>query len=156
MESWPYSRYHPTSFSSHCLVPEFCPLCFSTAESNGHLIIRCPFSWKLWGKLFDFANIKTVILASLTNFFSSWCSIPYRSSNSNLWHLCLHSLVWTVWKERYRRTRISLEISLLFGTLFCISSLVGLKNIVSYLDFLLNLRCNLRSLLLSQENDPSF
>lgn len=52
------------------LSPNYCPLCISTVESNAHLFIHCPFSWRLWDKLLELANFNIVIPATLIDLFN--------------------------------------------------------------------------------------
>lgn len=122
------------------LSPKFCPLCFSAAETNARLIIHCPFSWKLWGKLFDLANLKIVIPATLTDFFTTGVPSLTEEAIANFGIFAFMVLFGLFGKNGIdMHSRISLDISLLFGNLFCISLLVGLKKIVPCLAFLLNL-----------------
>lgn len=45
------------SFYPHITtLPNSCPLCLSAANTNAHLYLHCPFSWRLWGNLLQLVN----------------------------------------------------------------------------------------------------
>lgn len=66
----------------------------TTSSSN------CPFTWKLWGRLFRLVNITWVALPSTLDLIAT---IHISKQAAKIWWLCLHDLLWTVWKKRKHR-----------------------------------------------------
>lgn len=40
---------------------------------------------------------------SLSDFFSSWRISHFDRTTTRLWNLCLHAVIWAIWKERNNR-----------------------------------------------------
>lgn len=97
------------------LSPLSCVLCFANSEYNDHLFIRGPFSWLLWGKLFKLINLCWVIPFDIPSLISLWRAFPLPPKPRKLWNLCLHALLWSIWKERTKRLFVDI-----FGDIYSV------------------------------------
>lgn len=56
-------------------------LCFSLQLNPMPICLSSPFSWRMWGKLFELVSFITIVPTTLIDLFSSWNPIsPRRSS----------------------------------------------------------------------------
>lgn len=74
------------------LSPHICVFCHNHSESNDHLFIHCPFSCRLWGKLFCQINLSWVV-SSTTFSFTQWRSITLRRKAKRIWNFFLHAVL---------------------------------------------------------------
>lgn len=82
--------------------PHICFICYANYESSDHLFIHCPFTWQLWEK-FCLINLNWVVPNTTYTFISQWRSTPFTRKAKQIWSLCLHTLMWAIWKEKNLR-----------------------------------------------------
>lgn len=118
-------------------------------------ILHCPFSWRLWSGLLQLINHFAPVPGSLVDFFSSWRMAHFDRTSTRLWDCVCTPLFGLFGRSiTIEFLTILLGIGLLFGILFCICLLVGLKIYCSFFSYSFeSLHCNLRSILLSHGND---
>lgn len=137
-----------TFYPHFAMLPNSCPPCLSAAESNGHLFLHCPISWRLWGNLLQLVNLVSLPqLHWLIYYLLRGCSYPAGVQGNCSSCVCLPLC------GRYRRSEIVVYLEIIletppqFGMLSNFILLVGLKIYCNLSSFSFeSLHCNLRSI----------
>lgn len=74
-------------------------LCKRNEETCNHVLLWCPWVYKLWMMVFGWLGISCVMAGSVREELWAWKSI---SSRCNFADMILLTTIWTVWKKRNR------------------------------------------------------
>ena len=86
------------------LNPKWCSLCRGNGESIDHLFLRCPFTIRLWHKLFNLAKLVWVSPRSVEDMFIiAFRGFGNSTRGKTLCKIVCLSLVLFVWQERNTR-----------------------------------------------------
>lgn len=134
------------------LSPQICVLCFPNLEWNNDLLVHCPSSWLLWEILFNLINLYWVVPIDVSSLVFQWRALHLPSKTQKLWNLCLHALLWSIWKEKTELFDDSFRDMpfVWYHFLFLVVSWAKLHCTFSRILFV-SFTCNMRSLLLLQE-----
>ena len=122
----------------------WCCMCRSGWETGEHLLIHCALASKLWYAVLRSFGVCWVFPNRIVDLLFGW----YNSCGkhvSAVWNLVPLCLMWTVWRERNRRTFEDVELStiklieLFFGLLFDWAWVWGLTSMLSLADFVASL-----------------
>ena len=122
----------------------WCCMCRSGWEIGEHLLIHCVVASDLWYAVLRSFGIRWVFSNCIVDLFFGW----YNSCGkhvSAIWNLVPLCLMWTIWRERNRRTFEDVELStiklieLFFGLLFDWAWAWGLSPMLSLADFVASL-----------------
>ena len=129
------------------MLASWCGMCKNAEETVDHLLIHCRFARQLWNFVFQSAGINWVLPHHVPEMLFGWWNwIGKRSSG--VWNLTPSCLMWTIWKERNKRTFENTEtplaktIEIFFVTLFDWSRVWGLTSSTSVGEFLESFHCN--------------
>ena len=101
----------------------WCCMCRSGWESGEHLLIHCAVASELWYAVLRSFGVHWVFPNRIVELLYGWYN-SWGKQVSAIWNLVLLCLMWTVWRERNRRTFEDEElttmklIELFFGLLF--------------------------------------
>lgn len=131
--------FNPFALPHLTLLPNSRPLCLSAEETNDHLFLHCPFGWDIMGKIaFKLLDLSLVIFERLWDFLLLLEIVYTWRGSREACFLCLHAMIWAIWKERNKRVFISRDSSSVWES-FCILQQVGPKRIIFCLVFRLSL-----------------
>ena len=92
-----------------------CVMCNESPEDHNHLLLHCPFAWRLWSWWLMLWNVCWVPPKSLLEAFEQWHSCSKGAFLKKIWIASFHIVIWTIWKER--NARIFRDVSLTLGQL---------------------------------------
>ena len=78
-------------------------MCCNSGGTVDHLLIHCPVASALWSWVLQTFGVQWVMSGTVTTLLFSWRNGLGRHS-SDIWNMVPICLMWTVWKERNRRT----------------------------------------------------
>jgi len=78
-----------------------CTFCSANSESLDHVLLHCPFSWKVWCSVAEDLGQNLVCQSTFNQFYSSCLSIQWRSkSMKKIWISTVFAIPWRLWMER--------------------------------------------------------
>ena len=78
-----------------------CCMCCCSGETMNHLLICCSIDFKLWSFIFRMFGVSGFYPKKVFDLLCGWrCCGP----NLDIWNLIHLCLMWTIWRERNRRT----------------------------------------------------
>ncbi len=119
-------------------------MCTSGWETGDHLLIHCAIALDLWNTVLRSFRVLWVFPDRIANLLFGWHNC-FGKHNSEVWNLVPLCLMWTVWRERNRRTFEDEEHSntklteLFFGLLFDWVQVWGFTSEISLADFFVSL-----------------
>jgi hypothetical protein len=129
------------------VLASWCCMCKNTEETVDHLLIHCWFARQLWIFVFQSVGINWVLPHHVPEMLFGWWNW-FGKRSSGVWNLIPSCLMWTIWRERNKRTFENMEtplaktIELFFVTLFDWSRAWGLTSSTSVGEFLESIYCN--------------
>ena len=91
-----------------------CTFCSACSESLDHVLLQCPFSWKVWCSVTEDLGQKVCIYPTFKQFYTSSLSAQWRSrSQKRLWISILFAIPWRLWMVRNEVIFQQKELSLL-------------------------------------------
>jgi hypothetical protein len=128
-------------------------MCKVDGESVNHLLLHCPYDkelWdtyqkkdkELWDMVFAMFGIQWVMPRRVINLLECWQGRLGQHSNSTIWRVIPHCLMWCLWRERKVRTFEGCEQSVLelklqfYRSLFDWMSTTGLFSFSNSFEFL--------------------
>ena len=82
---------------------DWCCKCKNGGESVDHLLLHCSMAGALWSVVFQSFGIAWVVPERVVDFLFGWHNSLGKFS-SDIWNLVPLCLMWTIWRERNRRT----------------------------------------------------
>ncbi|KAL9677221.1 hypothetical protein QQ045_005449 [Rhodiola kirilowii] len=80
-----------------------CLLCNLEQESVDHLLLHCPWSWKLWAICISWWGASWVIPGSAKCLLESWLIAGASKSYKRVWKTLGYVILWSIWEERNKR-----------------------------------------------------
>ena len=131
----------------------WCCMCKNSEETVDHLLLHCWFARQLWTFVFQFVGIDWVLPLHVSELLFGWWNW-FGKKSSGVWNLIPSCLMWTIWRERNKRTFENMEtplakvIELFSVSLFDWSKAWGLTASPSVGEFLESFACNNSDILL--------
>jgi hypothetical protein len=128
------------------VLASWCCMC-KNAEMVDHLLIHCWFARQLWNFVFQSVGIDWVLPHHVPKMLFNWWNW-FGKRSSGVWNLIPSCLMWTIWRERNKRTFENMEtplakiIEIFFVSLFDWSRAWGLTSSTSVGEFLESFDCN--------------
>jgi hypothetical protein len=122
----------------------WCCMCKNAEESVDHLLLHCWAARQLWNFVFQFVGIVWVLPLHVSELLFGWWNW-FGKRSSGVWNLIPSCLMWTIWRERNKRTFENTEtplakiIEIFFGSLYDWSRAWGLTSSPSVGEFLASL-----------------
>ena len=122
----------------------WCCMCKNTNETVNHLLLHCLIARQIWGFVFQFVGINWVLPSHVSKVLGGWWNWLGRRC-SGVWNLIPSCLMWTIWRERNKRTFENQEtlvakiIEIFFVSLYDWSRAWGLTSSPSVGEFLTSL-----------------
>lgn len=90
-----------------------CVFCGSGSESVNHVLIWCPFVWKIWAEMLRWWDLQAVIPGSVESLLWWWAGGKLRKLERKIWGVIPLVVMWSTWKCRnecvFRATIPNLE-----------------------------------------------
>ncbi|XP_071712696.1 uncharacterized protein [Rutidosis leptorrhynchoides] len=89
-------------FKRHILPPNhslLCNWCMNEDETIEHLLLHCPWSFKIWAELFRWWNLRWIIPCSVEAFSFDWF-YGMGLNASKYWKLIGPATLWAIWIAR--------------------------------------------------------
>ncbi|XP_028091616.1 uncharacterized protein LOC114291928 [Camellia sinensis] len=90
-----------------------CVFCGSEGESVNHVLLWCPFVWKIWAEMLNWWDVQAVIPGSVENLLLWWAGGKWRKIEKKIWRAIPLVVMWSIWKCRneclFRATIPNLE-----------------------------------------------
>lgn len=83
--------------------PSICLLCYQHSETCFHLLLHCPFTWKIWCDLMKDFGLTFIALGNLMSLLNGWKTGALNSFGHRVWKLVPTAISWAVWRERNSR-----------------------------------------------------
>ncbi|CAL5355041.1 unnamed protein product [Camellia sinensis] len=77
-----------------------CVFCGSESESVNHVLIWCPFVWKIWAEMLRWWDTKAVIPGSVETLLWWWAGGKLRKLERKIWGVIPMVVMWSTWKCR--------------------------------------------------------
>ena len=78
-----------------------CTFCGSHLESLDHVLLHCPFSWRVWNSIADDLGQKLVSHSTFKQFYNACLSVQWRSKGlKKIWVSTLFAVSWRLWMVR--------------------------------------------------------
>ena len=120
-------------------------MCRAAGETGSHLLVHCTFASNLWNLVLCSFGVMWVFPEHITDLLSGWYNY-FGKQNSKVWNLAPLCLMWTLWRERHKRTFEDEELSLpkllelFYGFLFDWARVWGFTSEKSLAAFVVSLR----------------
>ena len=101
----------------------WCCMCRGAGETLDYLLLHCGVVREVWSFVLQTFGISWVFPDRVIELLFGWWNW-FGKSSSGVWNLVPSCLMWTIWRERNRRTFENIEnpvgkiIEIFFGTLF--------------------------------------
>ncbi|XP_028057004.1 uncharacterized protein LOC114260998 [Camellia sinensis] len=85
------------------LEPEasaMCVFCHEGLESVFHLLIWCPFAWRIWCDLMQWWGLTCVIPKTVEGILNWWRGFKWRNNLNMIWRIIPFAVLWSLWKFR--------------------------------------------------------
>uniref|UniRef100_A0A2N9ISC3 MHD domain-containing protein n=1 Tax=Fagus sylvatica TaxID=28930 RepID=A0A2N9ISC3_FAGSY len=86
----------------------WCFMCKNAKQTVDHLLLHCWVARQLWNFVFLFVGIDWVLLLHVSNLLFGWWNW-FGKRPSGVWNLIPSWLMWTIWRERNKRTFENME-----------------------------------------------
>ncbi|KAL9683503.1 hypothetical protein QQ045_015325 [Rhodiola kirilowii] len=80
-----------------------CVLCNSERESDDHLLLHCPWSWKLWTLSINWWGASWASPGTVKCLLESWIVAGVSKSHKRVWKTLGYAILWSIWEERNNR-----------------------------------------------------
>ena len=119
----------------------WCCMCRAAGESGYHLLVHCTFASDLWNSVLRSFGVLWVFPEHITALLSGWYNY-FGKRKSTVWNLVPLCLMWTLWRERNKRSFDDEEhpfpklLELFYGLLFYWARVWGLtleKSIAAFI-----------------------
>ena len=90
------------------VLASWCCMCKNAEETVDHLLLHCWVARQLWNFVFLFVGIDWVLLLHVSNLLFGWWNW-FGKRSSGVWNLIPSCLMWTIWRERNKRTFENME-----------------------------------------------
>ncbi|KAL7189991.1 hypothetical protein ACSBR1_039601 [Camellia fascicularis] len=115
-----------------------CIFCRNELETVNHLLLCCPFSWRIWSNIINWWGVSWVLSGSVSSLLQWWDGYRFNKKEKVIWKVMPLAVLWSIWRKRnemvFNGTQVVLErlcelikirIALWFGASnlsFCYSS----------------------------------
>ena len=77
-----------------------CHFCREEPESLNHVLLLCPFTWKIWSDIIDWWGFHWVCPGSVVALFDWWIGTKIRKKELQIWKALPLAVLWSIWKLR--------------------------------------------------------
>ena len=88
----------------------WCCLCKCNDETVAHLLLHCPVAREVWSYIFRLFGVDWVISGSVLDHVAGWRNW-FGKHYSEVWNLVPACVMWSLWRERNKRTFEDVELS---------------------------------------------
>lgn len=77
-----------------------CIFCKGEVENINHVLLFCPFTWRIWSRILQWWGIQWVLPGSISCLFN-WCiGIKLQKQEQMIWRAIPLAVLWSVWNRR--------------------------------------------------------
>ncbi|KAL7198649.1 hypothetical protein ACSBR2_021034 [Camellia fascicularis] len=84
----------------NAVVNSDCVFCQAEVESLNHVLLLCPFAWKVWSNLMKWWGLLWVSPSSVVMLMHWWLGWKSRKKEKQVWRSILIAALWSLWKCR--------------------------------------------------------
>ena len=77
-----------------------CIFCNNDLESLNHVLLFCPFTWRILSKILEWWGVKWAIPGSVGSLFLWWVGTKFKKKEMVLWNIIPLEVLWSIWKQR--------------------------------------------------------
>ncbi|XP_028114459.1 uncharacterized protein LOC114312434 [Camellia sinensis] len=77
-----------------------CTFCNGEVESGLHMLLLCPFSWRIWSKIIEWWGIQWATLRSVSSLLNWWRGWKVSKQLKLIWNVVPLAVLWSIWKQR--------------------------------------------------------
>lgn len=77
-----------------------CMFCNGELEYVFHLLIRCPFAWRVWCNLMQWWGLTWVIPKTVEGILNWWRGFKWKNYLNMIWQIIPFAVLWSSWKFR--------------------------------------------------------
>ena len=81
-------------------IPYLCCFCNENVETMEHILLWCPFIWRLWANMMRWWGMLWVIPGSIQDLLQWWDGHSFKNLSKKLWSVIPVAIFWSVWKLR--------------------------------------------------------
>ncbi|CAL5387765.1 unnamed protein product [Camellia sinensis] len=74
--------------------------CKTEAESINHVLLWCPFVWRVWADIFFWWGSQWVMPATVDGVLQFWAGFSGTSFERKVWNVLPVAALWSIWKHR--------------------------------------------------------
>ncbi|CAL5380958.1 unnamed protein product [Camellia sinensis] len=77
-----------------------CVFCKLVPETLHHILLLCPFAWKLWSSVIDWWGSNWVSPSSVIELLHWWVGFKFRKKELMIWNVIPFAVIWSLWRLR--------------------------------------------------------
>jgi len=78
-----------------------CTFCSSHIENLDHVLLNCPFSWRVWVFIAKDMGQDLAIYSTFNTIYESWLAVQWRSKRlKKIWISIVFAVAWSLWMVR--------------------------------------------------------
>lgn len=82
------------------MISDLSVLCHSKIESLNHVLLICPFAWKVWSNIITWWGLQWASPSSMDMLMYWWMDWNFRKRRKQLWRSIIIAGLWSLWKCR--------------------------------------------------------
>lgn len=75
-----------------------CIFCQQDNESIDHIMLHCPFVWKIWSATAEWWGFQWAIPRSIDDLLLCWLSWKFKKKVKQVWRVLPAAILWSVWR----------------------------------------------------------
>ena len=77
-----------------------CIFCNEEVESVNHVLLLCPFAWKVWAHMLNWWGLQWVQPGTVLCLFDWWVGTKLKKQERVIWKAMPLAVIWSIWKLR--------------------------------------------------------
>ncbi|CAL5330043.1 unnamed protein product [Camellia sinensis] len=77
-----------------------CVFCQNEIETVDHILLFCPFVWRLWSNIVKWWGLQWVLSGSVNGLLQWWFGCKMKKLEKKIWAVIPLAILWSIWKHR--------------------------------------------------------
>ncbi|CAL5431587.1 unnamed protein product [Camellia sinensis] len=82
------------------IVSVNCVFCRSHVEIVSHVMLLCPYVWKIWSDLLNWWGLQWIVPTTVADLFLWWSGFKWRTLENKIWRAMPLAIMWYIWRFR--------------------------------------------------------